>query len=285
MLCLSNSPRTEPMSQSPLILEESTAPASLHFRRGDRDFERVYIACENCRKKKTRCDLGGNGQDLFAFTGPPCAHCRRERRECIFSEQRNSSKRRKTNACAKRHSEGSRFGRRSRGQELLPAQCDGSDKSTPAQESHYEIHPSAGQADQISMASSLQSQSHDVQVNHSDTVLRTTLSKGNDPINLLFEVVPESEHEKVNSQYLEEPLSHPSVAELGNTYNSEAELHPPTPTFAKISVNAKTLSLWNSSQFARRGLFSAEQAIIYLRLCVVVQPGCFLLLTRPQILQ
>jgi hypothetical protein len=72
----------------------------LHFRRGNRQFQRIYIACENCRKKEARCDLGGSSQDLYAFSGPPCARCRQERRECIFSKERCPPERRKPKAVA-----------------------------------------------------------------------------------------------------------------------------------------------------------------------------------------
>lgn len=55
-----------------------------------RAYQRGYKACEACRKRKIRCDLGGNDQDVFAFVGPPCAYCRRTRQECIFRQERAS---------------------------------------------------------------------------------------------------------------------------------------------------------------------------------------------------
>jgi hypothetical protein len=58
-----------------------------------RSFQRNYKACDNCRLKKKRCELGGDRQGIYGFTGPPCASCRRERRQCVFREARDTKKR------------------------------------------------------------------------------------------------------------------------------------------------------------------------------------------------
>lgn len=52
----------------------------------DRTYQRTYKACISCRQRKSKCDLG-TGPDGLP-TGPPCARCRREQRECVFSEKR-----------------------------------------------------------------------------------------------------------------------------------------------------------------------------------------------------
>lgn len=45
-------------------------------------WRRTYQACLNCRTRKVKCDLGpvDNPHD------PPCVRCKRERKECIFTE-------------------------------------------------------------------------------------------------------------------------------------------------------------------------------------------------------
>lgn len=50
-------------------------------------FRRNYIACLNCRTRKVKCDLGSveNPHD------PPCARCRRERKECVFVDPKKLS--------------------------------------------------------------------------------------------------------------------------------------------------------------------------------------------------
>ncbi|KLO12871.1 hypothetical protein SCHPADRAFT_928922 [Schizopora paradoxa] len=42
---------------------------------------RAYKACLHCRSRKAKCDLG----DIDAPSKPPCARCKRERRECVFA--------------------------------------------------------------------------------------------------------------------------------------------------------------------------------------------------------
>lgn len=48
-------------------------------RRSD-NYRRNYRACELCRRKKVRCDLG----DL-SNPQPPCAKCKREKKDCMFA--------------------------------------------------------------------------------------------------------------------------------------------------------------------------------------------------------
>ena len=50
-------------------------------------FKRNYLACLNCRTRKVKCDLGSveNPHD------PPCARCKRERKECVFIESKRGS--------------------------------------------------------------------------------------------------------------------------------------------------------------------------------------------------
>lgn len=52
----------------------------------DRAYQRTYKACISCRQRKSKCDLG-SGPDGMPL-GPPCSRCRREQRECVFSEKR-----------------------------------------------------------------------------------------------------------------------------------------------------------------------------------------------------
>ncbi|KAK0550908.1 zinc finger transcriptional activator [Tilletia horrida] len=44
-------------------------------------YRRSYKACDSCRARKIRCDLG----DLDAPSDPPCKRCKRERQECTFT--------------------------------------------------------------------------------------------------------------------------------------------------------------------------------------------------------
>lgn len=53
-------------------------------RRNKLAFKRGYKACLNCKTRKIKCDLGSfdNPRD------PPCVRCKRERKECIFTEHK-----------------------------------------------------------------------------------------------------------------------------------------------------------------------------------------------------
>jgi Fungal Zn(2)-Cys(6) binuclear cluster domain len=76
--------------------QESTPPRDQH-RRG-------YQACDPCRKRKVKCDLGSAStyiqydHRLTLPTGvdnphnPPCMRCRREHKDCIFSTTRRKRK-------------------------------------------------------------------------------------------------------------------------------------------------------------------------------------------------
>ena len=49
---------------------------------------RSYRACLNCRRHKTKCDLG----DVNAPQSPPCSKCKRTRTECVFSAGRRGGR-------------------------------------------------------------------------------------------------------------------------------------------------------------------------------------------------
>ncbi|KAN0066148.1 zinc finger transcriptional activator [Thecaphora frezii] len=46
-----------------------------------REFQRSFKACDGCRTKKVKCDLGS----LDAPSEPPCSRCKREMRQCLFT--------------------------------------------------------------------------------------------------------------------------------------------------------------------------------------------------------
>lgn len=63
--------------------DEST-PDPQSPRGGAKQFKRSYKACLNCRTRKIKCDLGSPNNPM----DPPCARCRRERKDCVFVESR-----------------------------------------------------------------------------------------------------------------------------------------------------------------------------------------------------
>jgi hypothetical protein len=65
-----------------------------------------------------------------------------------------------------------------------------------AQQNIPEVSTSAGLVDQIYMTHSPQNEAQERQIDRRDVVLRTTMAKGNDPLNLLFEAVPKPGDER-----------------------------------------------------------------------------------------
>ncbi|KAJ9604202.1 zinc finger transcriptional activator [Cladophialophora chaetospira] len=55
----------------------------------DKPHRRGYQACQNCRSRKVKCDLGS----VDAPTEPPCKRCLRERLDCRFAATRKKQKR------------------------------------------------------------------------------------------------------------------------------------------------------------------------------------------------
>lgn len=51
-----------------------------------REYQRAYKACISCRQRKAKCELGVDADGLPL--GPPCSRCRREQKQCVFSEKR-----------------------------------------------------------------------------------------------------------------------------------------------------------------------------------------------------
>ncbi|SNX81333.1 related to ARO80 - positive transcription regulator of ARO9 and ARO10 [Melanopsichium pennsylvanicum] len=73
----STSTSVPPGSQSPA---HQTAPDTDGGSLG-KNFQRSFKACDGCRTKKVKCELG----DLAAPSEPPCARCKREMRPCLFT--------------------------------------------------------------------------------------------------------------------------------------------------------------------------------------------------------
>ncbi|KAA8909747.1 hypothetical protein TRICI_004396 [Trichomonascus ciferrii] len=54
------------------------------YEKRQQTYRRSYKACLNCRQRKVKCDLG----DISNPSKPPCARCRREGKECTFTDSK-----------------------------------------------------------------------------------------------------------------------------------------------------------------------------------------------------
>lgn len=61
-----------------------SAPDSAFDKKQQASYRRSYKACLNCRQRKVKCDLG----DISNPSKPPCARCRREGKECTFTDSK-----------------------------------------------------------------------------------------------------------------------------------------------------------------------------------------------------
>ncbi|RMZ92477.1 hypothetical protein DV736_g292, partial [Chaetothyriales sp. CBS 134916] len=75
-----SAPSPTPSSQFPGPGNTSAAAATRHRRN--------YQACNRCRQRKVKCDLG----PVDAPHDPPCARCRRENKQCLFAAERRKAK-------------------------------------------------------------------------------------------------------------------------------------------------------------------------------------------------
>ncbi len=127
-----------------------------------REFQRAYKACIQCRKRKARCDLGGT-------SSPPCARCRREHRECVFSSERsyNSVKRHKNDKRVQRSSTASLIHT-----QYIDAVVDGREGDTVAPEKELQLSTETHPQDAVPKA------------NLTKSVMQTVVSNGNDALNI-----------------------------------------------------------------------------------------------------
>ncbi|KAF2666533.1 hypothetical protein BT63DRAFT_426987 [Microthyrium microscopicum] len=70
----------------PAVSPPSDSPAANGDASKNSAHSRAYQACEGCRSRKVRCVMGTGDVDHPA--GPPCNRCRREQKQCLFSETR-----------------------------------------------------------------------------------------------------------------------------------------------------------------------------------------------------
>lgn len=185
-------------------------PADRLTATGTREFQRAYKACLSCRQKKARCVLasGVNGKGEDQILGPPCARCRREQRQCVFSEKRSWARKRNSTVDAEGKGCDEVDTYQEKRRRTVNTDSDGSsqmskghDKTHYRQESYQDLSGLGSRDD---------NQQHSPETTHSyitertpsqmspsaatstsgglgSSMMRTVVSSGNDALNLLFE--------------------------------------------------------------------------------------------------
>lgn len=221
--------------------------SSKRTRPTTKQFQRAYQACTPCRKRKAKCDLGVD-------SSTPCARCRREHRQCVFSAQRGSAKRQKT---------------------------DNGDRSSSIQQEDQVQNPSQAindlgrvfvsyGSDSILSAhpsSQVETPQPMLKTKLSDPVISTILSSGKDALNILFEAAAHQEELAATAK-----VSNYSPLGTHQSHNTPGSLFSSGTTSAvSNAVNSShpspdILKTWSYCRFVIAGWLSAEDAITYIDL-------------------
>lgn len=229
-----------------------------------REYQRAYKACLSCRQKKARCDLGGGSGGIPP--GPPCARCRREQRQCLFSEKRAWERTKRGQGQSR--SDASSSSQRDNLSSPLQVQDAA---HLPSQSSH--TSPSGSHHDRDrgppSTASGLTS-----------SMMRTVVSSGNDALNLLFEAAaqngPLEQRDPARNTYNDKDGYHPDYRSARSVQTpgpgpgpgqSSVGTSPAAPAAVDISNPSRdVLDVWESCRFVKMGWFTAKEAITYVDL-------------------
>ncbi|KAE8354513.1 hypothetical protein BDV28DRAFT_81071 [Aspergillus coremiiformis] len=233
----------------------------------DRTYQRTYKACLACRRRKAKCELG-TGPDGLPL-GPPCAKCRREQRECIFSERKawGRYKKREDDAspparARPRRSNNLEIGR----QESHRVPSRPPSYAEQDQDNNSTLHPSPAES----------SQRHQSTSTLANSMMRTVVSSGNDALNILFEAAAahSKEHGIGLSKSSAPSRNAQSPIDRSNNYeNSLNQSIVPPEVLAKASrpveisqASREVLGVWGACRFVRMGWFTAREAVTFIDL-------------------
>ncbi|PYH34316.1 putative C6 transcription factor [Aspergillus neoniger CBS 115656] len=243
-------------------------------RSGDalnRAYQRTYKACLSCRQRKAKCDLGTDSEGLPL--GPPCAKCRREQRECVFSEKRAwertnkrgpseegvtppSSVRRRLSATPRRS--------RDIPDDVLQVVDDSPVRDNGKRGNSYN-------SPQQPYSSERRRDRHHSTSTLANSMMRTVVSSGNDALNILFEAA--AVHSQENSSNRSETQSRntqTSTAQASDVDHSgdhaqtmfAAEAIAKAKRPVKLSpVSKEVLGVWETCRFVKMGWFTSREAV------------------------
>ncbi|KAL4937264.1 hypothetical protein BDV06DRAFT_203244 [Aspergillus oleicola] len=235
----------------------------------ERTYQRTYKACIPCRQKKAKCDLGEVSDGPPA--GPPCAKCRREQRQCVFSETRAWERKKKRESVSqgddassprntrRKLSSTARFTDEERFQEEDPAPANDTDGysengTTPRRQNTVE-----GRHSRQKSASNLD-----------NSMMRTVVSSGNDALNILFEAATHSQEADLAEQEMN----------TGDAYNRAASGASHETPFSQMysavssgmvtkelrpveisQASSEVLGIWEACRFVMMGWFTSREAV------------------------
>ncbi|GKZ27274.1 hypothetical protein AbraCBS73388_004051, partial [Aspergillus brasiliensis] len=199
---------------------------------------RVYQACEPCRLKKVKCNLGS----VDSPADPPCARCRREGKECIFTATRK-----RILPDADSHSFLLRNKRRKH--------TAGSPDSAPPRHDSDTARPQGEDSTQNdSTQDDHRTDSPAIRARSSEDLVHDVAYTEEDALKLLYRAGTTSTVRDVHSPRLQRD-GKPSADQNQST----------SPNVPDLSVGREqALEAWSHVRFIRDGLFSAEEALFYI---------------------
>ncbi|KAF2755155.1 hypothetical protein EJ05DRAFT_494195 [Pseudovirgaria hyperparasitica] len=210
---------------------------------GQKEFQRAYKACIPCRKRKAKCDVPD--------AGPPCQRCRRELRECIFSDERSWTKKRKRDEI---------------NEEVTDAANRESDDITGVRfHLSPEIHDSHTGTATVSRPAASARINEDA-TSFRKSVMRTVVSNSKDALDILFQAAEHPNSRTDEGQSEDETSATNVQTTTYQTPTASLSTFPFTHSLVTTRSSPEVLKTWNACRFVRMGLFSAEEALTYVEL-------------------
>ncbi|KAI9371611.1 hypothetical protein BJX61DRAFT_543489 [Aspergillus egyptiacus] len=210
----------------------------------ERTYQRTYKACIPCRQRKAKCDLGEHPDG--SPIGPPCAKCRREQRQCVFSETRAWERKKKRGS----QEDGASVPTARRRLSSNSNDIRFSDTDSPEKGIHRprtEVRHTRQQS-----TSTLD-----------NSMMRTVVSSGNDALNILFEAAAHSEEAGLAEQATQTQItpnytSHSHESPLLTVLQGVPKATRPV----EISyASNEVLATWESCRFVMMGWFTSREAV------------------------
>ncbi|KAL6232242.1 hypothetical protein BDW75DRAFT_24616 [Aspergillus navahoensis] len=232
----------------------------------ERMYQRTYKACIPCRQRKAKCDLGElpDGSPI----GPPCAKCRREQRECVFSETR-AWERRKKRAASQASTLSPANIRRKLSSNTPPHDQEPEiQRRDPASADNVDGYPETSITSHRPTAKSLHARQESASTLE-NSMMRTVVSSGNDALNILFEAAAHSQE----ADLAEVAMNSGDTSRAVNGVSHESpfsQMHSTASSgiFARTirpvelsNASKEVLGTWEACRFVMMGWFTSREAV------------------------